>query len=199
MCDISSIKSDLRLGKESWFYNVSYYYRWCRDCIQLHINLFEQPQHNDIYPVFEEDEESIAVVSLAKENLYDAMKWMISLKSIAVLKKSSDSCLEDFCRWLLLELNPPGLEKIWIPSVKHIGAKYKPESMLTCFYLGRSPLSRAFFSQMTHLVEMSITSNLILPRLRFFKGNFFSVSVSKIPRVSVNQYRGGELMLSLPS
>ncbi|KAK4001939.1 hypothetical protein OUZ56_003803 [Daphnia magna] len=175
---LTHLKLDLLDGSSSliWLllFNVL---GWCRDCIQLHINLFEQPQRNDIYPVFEEDEESIAVVSLAKENLYDAMKWMISLKSIAVLKKSSDSCLEDFCRWLLLELNPPGLEKIWIPSVKHIGAKYKPESMLTCFYLGRSPLSRAFFSQMTHLVEMSITSNLILPRLRFFKGNFSSVSI----------------------
>ncbi|KAI9561536.1 hypothetical protein GHT06_012495 [Daphnia sinensis] len=149
---------------------------WCKDCVELHIKLFEQPRRNDRNLVLEDEEASNAVVSLAKENLYDGMKWMISLKSIVILKESSDSCLNDFCRWLLLELNPPGLEKIWIQSVKHIGAKYKPGPVLSCFYLGRSPVSRNFFSQMTHLVEMTITCNLILPRLRFFKGNFSSVS-----------------------
>ncbi|XP_057377099.1 uncharacterized protein LOC130698466 [Daphnia carinata] len=151
---------------------------WCKDCVKLHIKLIEQPRQNNWDLALEDVEASSnAVVCLAKENLYDGMKWMISLKSIVVLKTSSDSCLNDFCRWLLFELNPPGLEKMFIQSVKHIDAKYKPGPMLNYFYLGRSPVSRTFFSQMTHLFEINITRNLILPRLRFFSGNFSSVSI----------------------
>lgn len=121
------------------------------------------------------------------------MKWMIALKNISVVKKKFDSCLNDFCRWLLLELNPPDLETIWIQPVESIGFKYKPKPVLRCFYLGSNLLSRTFLPQMTHLIGINIHCNVILPRLRFFRGNFSSFSVSEISFISV--YRQKMIML----
>ncbi|XP_046637576.1 uncharacterized protein LOC124315890 isoform X2 [Daphnia pulicaria] len=143
---------------------------WCRDCVQLQIELFKPKTVR-------------RGIQLAKENLYKGMEWMISLKGLCVLANQPDQCFDDFCRWLLHEINPPTLEKLWIPSVQLSSppSTFVPEPPLRFLNLGRSVYQCNFasnvFTQVTHLAGIRVQSDLVLPQLRFFRGNFLSSSV----------------------
>jgi hypothetical protein len=162
-----------------------YCHRWCRDCVQLQIELFKPKTVRRGSPC--ECHESKTAIQLAKENLYKGMEWMISLKGLCVLANQPDQCFDDFCRWLLHEINPPTLEKLWIPSVQLSSppSTFVPEPPLRFLNLGRSVYQCNFasnvFTQVTHLAGIRVQSDLVLPQLRFFRGNFLSSSVSVLP------------------
>ena len=122
----------------------------------------------------------------SKWNLYDSLKWMISLKGLCVLINEPDCCFDEFCRWLLHEINPPNLERLWIPSTKLSlsPSKFKSGPSLKCLNIGS--LGKGFyltsldFTQLTHLSGIKVDSDLKLPQLRFLRGEFSSCSVRKM-------------------
>jgi hypothetical protein len=79
------------------------------------------------------------------------------------------------------------LEKLWIPSVQLSSppSTFVPEPPLRFLNLGRSVYQCNFasnvFTQVTHLAGIRVQSDLVLPQLRFFRGNFLSSSVSVLP------------------
>ena len=155
-------------------YNWVYYHRWCKNCVEVHLELFQSGMTRHGCP-WEFKEATSAVIDLSRKKLYDHMKWMVSLKDISVWSRLADRCLEDFCHWLLLELNPPALEKLWFPSVKAISlSSLDPMSKLQSLHLARLnfPLNSTFFSQLTHLAGVSMPIESKLPNLRFLRGNF---------------------------
>lgn len=156
--------------------------RWCRDCVQLHLEMFKSGKMRPGCR-WEHEDLSNAVIDLSRNKLYENMKWMISLKGFSVRSKLSDRCLDNFCHWLLFELNAHSLEKLWLPSVKAVClSTVKPQPVLSSLYLGRldSHLCSTLFPQATHLSGVSISLNSKLPHLRFLRGNFVSSSVSFI-------------------
>ncbi len=158
-----------------------YYLRWCRDCTELHLELFQSGMARQDCP-WEHLESTSNVIDLSRKKLYDQMKWMVSLKGISVWSRLADRCLDDFCHWLLLELKPPALEKMWLPPVKALSLpSFKPGSILTSLYLARldAQSCSALFPQLTHLAGISIPSESKLPRLRFLRGNFPSILASQ--------------------
>lgn len=130
---------------------------------------------------WEHQDSSIAVIDLSRKMLYDGMKWMMFLKGFSVKSRLSDSCLDDFCRWLLFELCPNSLEKLWLPSVKAVSlSTVEPRPTLSSLYLGRldAQLCSKLFPQATHLADVSISLDFKLPYLRFLRGNFVSSLVN---------------------
>jgi len=129
------------------------------------------------------------VIQLSRTNLYKGMEWMVSLKGLCVLAIQPDRCFDDFCRWLLHEINPPTLEKLWIPSVKLSPPPniFVPTSPLKFLNVGRSDYQFDFasdvFAQVTHLAGVRVKSDLKLPQLRFFRGNFPSCPVSEMTSI----------------
>lgn len=156
------------------------YHRWCRDCVQLDLEMFQSGMMRQDCP-WEHQESSITVIDLSRKTLYDGMKWMMFLKGLSVRSRLSDRCLDDFCRWLLFELHPCSLEKLWLPCVKTICLSLmKPRPTLRSLYLGRldTQLCSQLLPQATHLAGVSISLNSNLPHLRFLRGNFVSPLVS---------------------
>jgi hypothetical protein len=157
-------------------------YRWCRDCVHLHMELFvNRSSERENNPLFQ------TVIKLFSEwNLYDGLKWMISLKELCVLINEPDCCFDEFCRWILREINPPNLERLWIPSTKLSlsPSQFKSGPSLKCFNIGS--LDKGFdmasldFTQLTHLSGIKVDSDLKLPQLRFLRGEFSSCSVRKM-------------------
>lgn len=127
---------------------------------------------------------SAVVTALSRKKLYENMKWMVSLKALSVRNKVSDRCLDDFCRWFFFELKPPGLEKLWLPSIKSVSSStWRPTPTVTILHFGQLGSQRnvTFESQnITHLAGVVIGQGLKFPQLRFLRGNFMTFSVSLV-------------------
>lgn len=134
---------------------------------------------------------SVAVMELGRNKYFEHMKWMISLKGFSVQSKLRDRCLTDFCRWLILEINPPALEKLWLPPIRTLKlSTFKAGPNLSCIYVGKlkTELCLSLCSQLTHLAGITVSCSMKLPRLKFIRADFADFLVIKVyPSVSVQQ------------
>ncbi len=178
-----------------FMFTVLIIYRWCRDCVHLQMELFIQFNTTLEYlDAFYNDGSAreknwlkckTVIELFSKWNLYDGLKWMISLKELCVLTYEPDCCCDEFCRWLLREINPPNLERLWIPFTSLSPRKFEPGPSLKCLNIGT--LNKGFnltsvnFTQLTHLSGIQVDSDLKqLPQLQFLQGKFSSCSVSEM-------------------
>ena len=118
-------------------YNWVYNHRWCRNCVELHLELFQSGMTRHGCP-WEFQEAPSAVINLSRNKFCDDMKWIVSLKDISIWSRLADRCLKDFYHWLLLELNRSALEKLWFPSGKAISlTSLKPMFKLQSLHLAK--------------------------------------------------------------
>ena len=159
--------------------------RWCRDCVELHIDIF-YPNQFSLICRWEQQEWCNRVMDQFRSKLYAELQWMTSLKKIFLTRTGcltfTDLCCNAFSRWLLLELKPPSLEHVWLPSVKDVTLDLQLVSDLTRAHLGRNfqdsdANSLIINEKLTHLAGVNLTSIGHSPQLSFVHGYCSSFAV----------------------
>lgn len=155
--------------------------------MDLHLNIF-YPNRVSSSCYWELKEWCNRVMEEGRANFYPDLQWMTSLKKISLTRTGcltfTDRCCNAFSRWLLLELKPPSLEHVWLPSVKDVTIVPQVSTPLTSVHLGRSvnqeceSNSNCFVNdKLTHLAGVNLASIGHSPQLLFVHGYCSSFAV----------------------
>lgn len=108
---------------------------------------------------------------------------MTSLKVLSIKSKRSEICLDDWCHWLLNEMNPTSLEQLWLPAVKTVTLPnhYQTTGHLKALCLDRldgSRLNASALEQLTQLGGVNLPLSTAIPHLRFMQAYCSSYAVN---------------------